>query len=188
MPSLSLSSSYLIPAILLNPAFVLHLINTFVSHMVPPPHIVSTSPHPVFETLGPLPGSKPYLDMHADDQLCWGYTAVMVFVQVLAFGRVQDNRVQRKTAKAAKLERERVRKEKLQLLESERKLADKTTNGNGHDCATCMDGVWELLEEDQKHALKMNGGKEPVGSTKSASIPETESDTSLTETSEEDLH
>lgn len=188
MPSLSLSSSYLIPAILLNPAFILHLINTFVSHMVPPPHIVSNSPHPVFETLGPLPGSKPYLDMHADDQLCWGYTAVMVFVQVLVFGRVQDNRVQRKRAKAAKIEREKIRKEKLQLLETERKLLEKATKGNGHDCATCMDGVWELLEEDQAHNLKSNGRKNSIRGVKTPSLPETESDASLTETSEEELH
>ena len=156
--------------------------------MVPPPHTVSNSPHPVFETLGPLPGSKPYLDMHADDQLCWGYTAVMVFIQVLVFGRVQDNRVQRKSAKAAKIEREKVRKEKLQLLETERKLLEKNMNGNGHDCASSMDGVWELLEEDQPHALKTNGGKNSIRGTKVTSLPETESDNSLTETSEEELH
>jgi len=112
----------------------------------------------------------------------------MVFVQVLAFGRVQDNRVRRKSAKAAKIEREKVRKEKLQVLERERKMLEKTTNGNGHDCNACMDGVWELLEEDQAQAVKLNGGKQPARGNKVPSIPETESDTSLTETSEEDLH
>ena len=112
----------------------------------------------------------------------------MVFIQVLAFGRVQDNRVQRKSAKAAKLEREKVRKEKMQALEKERKLSEKTSNGNGHDCATCMDGVWELLEEDQAQTLKLNGGKNHIRSAKASSIPETGSESSLTETSEEDLH
>ncbi len=50
--------------------------------------------------------------MHADDQLCWKYTAIMVVAQLLVFGTVQDNRVRRKSAKAARLEREKLNREK----------------------------------------------------------------------------
>ncbi|KAG9243375.1 hypothetical protein BJ878DRAFT_120662 [Calycina marina] len=115
MPSLALSSSYLIPAILLNPAFILHIINTFVSHMTPPANPVSYSPFPFFESLGPVPGSKPFFDVHNNDQLCWGYTAVMVFVQALVFGKVQDNRIQRKAARVARTEREKMSTYKMDM-------------------------------------------------------------------------
>lgn len=82
------------------------------------------------ESLGPVPGSKLYLDMHSDEQLCWGYTAIMVLVQVLVFGRVQDNRGARRLAKAAKLEeRERIKAEKMERLEEERRLALQEGNG-----------------------------------------------------------
>ncbi|EPE25953.1 hypothetical protein GLAREA_01865 [Glarea lozoyensis ATCC 20868] len=143
----SISSTYLIPAIILNPAFILHLINTFVSYYIPSPPTASRSPHPTFEKLGPLPGSTPYMDMHADDQLCWSYTILMVIVQVLAFGKVSDNRTARKTAKLAKIEREKVRREnsergrverleiisKLDKLSSEQEITGDTppTRTNG---------------------------------------------------------
>jgi hypothetical protein len=91
-----LSTTYLLPAIFLNPALVLHLINTFMSHLQPQPSGASGSPHPRLQALGPVPGSTPYLDMHADEQLCWRYTAVMVVVQLLAIGSVKDNRGRRR--------------------------------------------------------------------------------------------
>jgi hypothetical protein len=106
MPT-SLTTTYLVPAILLNPAFILHLFNTFISHMDPTSFAPSTSPHRWLERLGPVANSEPYLDMHANDQLCWSYTIFMVLVQLLAFGRVSDNRVKRRAVRAAKKERER---------------------------------------------------------------------------------
>lgn len=185
----SLSSTYLIPAILLNPAFVLHLINTFVSHLLPsPPASASVSPHAFMQKLGPV-GTQPYLDMHTDDQLCWSYTAIMVFVQILAFGRVQDNRVKKKSAKAARVERDRVRKEKLEKLETDRL----TTNANGK----AVDGLCELLEEDPNgNALLRNGSvkavngksREELYSDEKENTPENDaSETDMTETSEEEM-
>lgn len=47
--------------------------------------------------MGPVPGSKPYLDMHADDHLCWRYAVFMVVLQVLVYGRVQVNRIRTKS-------------------------------------------------------------------------------------------
>ncbi|KAM0145408.1 hypothetical protein ACHAP3_000539 [Botrytis cinerea] len=114
-----LSTTYLIPGILLNPAFVLHLINTFISHLVPPPLTMSASPHPIFESLGPLPGSQWALDMHEDDALCWRYTAVMVVIQMWIFGRVSGNRISMKDAKAVRIERERARRERSAIIEAE---------------------------------------------------------------------
>ncbi|KAF7916252.1 uncharacterized protein EAE97_012130 [Botrytis byssoidea] len=130
-----LSTTYLIPGILLNPAFVLHLINTFVSHLLPPPPTMSTSPHPIFESLGPLPGSQWALDMHEDDALCWRYTAVMVVIQMWIFGRVSGNRISMKDAKASRIERERARRERSAMAEAESTSA-KLTNG--------LDGICEV--------------------------------------------
>jgi hypothetical protein len=162
----SLSSTYLLPAILLNPAFVLHLINTFISHWLPPPPTVSVSPHPFMENLGPLPGTKLFMDIHADEKLCWSYTAVMVFVQVLAFGHVQDNRVRRKSAKAAKIEREKARKEKLAAMEQERRERERgEQKSNGY--VGGMDGMYDLLEEwDGRNMVNGNGRANGVAKSK----------------------
>ncbi|KAF5872149.1 uncharacterized protein Bfra_005503 [Botrytis fragariae] len=130
-----LSTTYLIPGILLNPAFVLHLINTFFSHFLPPPQTMSTSPHPIFESLGPLPGSQWALDMHKDDALCWRYTAIMVVIQMWIFGRVSGNRISMKDAKAGRTERERARRERSAIIEAESTSA-RLTGG--------LDGICEV--------------------------------------------
>ncbi|PQE28788.1 hypothetical protein CJF32_00004018 [Rutstroemia sp. NJR-2017a WRK4] len=130
-----LTSTYLLPAIFLNPAFVLHLINTFISHLLPPPPTMSVSPHPIFESLGPLPGTDLAFDMHEDDALCWRYTFVMVVVQLLAFGRVSNNRVRRSHARASRAGKDKSRKEKT----SETVAADEPTlinTAKGFDGAT----------------------------------------------------
>jgi hypothetical protein len=44
------------------------------------------------EGLGPVPGSTPYFDMHANDKLCWKYATFMVIVQILVIWKVQENR------------------------------------------------------------------------------------------------
>jgi len=175
-----LSSTYLIPAILLNPAFVLHCINTFVSHWVPHPPTTSGSPHPFMESIGPAPGSKPYMDIHADDALCWRYTAVMVFVQILAFGRVSDNRVRRKSAKAAKIEREKARKERLAQLEDEMKQRQKTKERTGG-----LDGIFELLEEYDSGYCIANGNGHAHIKEGTDSSEESITGGSMTDTSEE---
>ncbi|KAG4433564.1 hypothetical protein IFR05_010960 [Cadophora sp. M221] len=179
----TLSTTYLLPAILLNPAFVLHLFNTFISHIVPPPPSVSHSPHPFMESIGPVRNAPPYLDMHADDQLCWGYTAVMVLVQVLAFGRVNDNRVRRKSAKAAKLERDRIRKEKLEKVIEDRKAA--AMKVNGHMNGT-LGGTLDVLAEQKLSNGVANGGMTKIYSSDERR-KDSDSDETLTETSEEEM-
>jgi hypothetical protein len=173
----SLSTTYLLPAIFLNPCFLLHLINTVVSHYGPPP-TASVSPHPFMESIGPVPGSVLYMDMHADDQLCWGYTFLMVLVQLFAFGRVQDNRSQRRER------RERVRKERKERMERMERLerlgeqksilvgaydgsADTKVVGNGFANGGGM---------GNGKGVEMNGG-----------VLGTDEETSMTETSEEEM-
>ncbi|RDL31950.1 uncharacterized protein BP5553_09352 [Venustampulla echinocandica] len=175
----SISCNYLVPAILLNPAFILHLINALMSRFVlPGPHPPSHSPNPFMEMLGPAPGSTPYLDMHSDDQLCcYGYTAIMVMVQIFAFGRVQDNRVRKRGAKAATSEREARRKEKLDILQEDGVEASTKTNGviRRSDGATNGNGKCDIA----RTSTLSNGGVE--------ASDDLETEESMTETSEEEM-
>lgn len=161
MPT-SLTSNYLLPAVLFNPVVILHGFNTICSHMTPTAHVVSTSNYQWLENLGPSVASGPYFDVHSNEQLCWGYTILMVLVQVLAYGTVNDNRDQRKIAKAAaKAERERkiaMEKERMlpKLPEAEsmnghgaiheplHNVSNKVTNGtlpNHFGCISPTDGI-----------------------------------------------
>jgi hypothetical protein len=180
----TLSASYLLPAILLNPAFILHLINTYASHVMPPPTVMSHSPHPIMESLGPLPGSTPYLDMHADDRLCWRYTFLMVFVQLLSFIRVSDNRGRRKSAReAAKLERERLRKDKAEQMANMRIHVVSKASGIGY-----MDGACDFPEDPYPNGTGHGeeNGVVRIGRLDEQRI-ESSSEESLTETSEEEM-
>ncbi|TVY87808.1 hypothetical protein LAWI1_G007504 [Lachnellula willkommii] len=178
----SLSSTYLIPALIFNPAFILHLINTFASHFVPSPPTVSHSPHPFMESIGPAHGTTLYMDMH-DDQLCWKYTAVMVVVQLFAFGRVSEKRGQRKARKAARLEKERLKKEKSEKSEKDLRQIISQAECN----AKSRDGTCEL---PQNGALKLaSGNGHADDKVKNAGKKlETESESSMTETSEEEMN
>ena len=74
------------------------------------PTAISHTMHKSFEALGPPGNHVPYLDMHENDGLCWQYTAAMVVLQVLAYGKVSDNREERRDRAAArKLEKEKER-------------------------------------------------------------------------------
>lgn len=138
------------------------------SHLLPPPPTISTSPHPIFESLGPLPGSQWAFDMHEDDALCWRYTAVMVLIQMWVFGRVSGNRISMKDARAVRIERDRVRRERSALLEAESTSA-KSTNG--------LDGICEV-ENGRLGRAELVGRDNEVMET---------SDDSTTETSEEEI-
>ncbi|KUJ16158.1 uncharacterized protein LY89DRAFT_75975 [Mollisia scopiformis] len=181
------TSTYLLPAILLNPALVLHIINTFASHFMPPAPTVSVSPHPIMESLGPSPGSTLYLDMHADDRLCWGYTGVMVVLQMLAIGRVQDNRDRRRAARTAKLEKERGNKEKLESMSSERRALGL----DGTDDPPLRRELDRVSNGKQEHPLTGLTRERDVDLMEESDLEERksgmDSDTSVTETSEEEM-
>jgi hypothetical protein len=126
----SISSTYLIPAVLLNPVVIVHGFNTFCSHFISTTLASTTSNHQWLQNLGPASAPGPYFDVHKNDQLCWGYTLLMVVVQILAYGKVNDTRVRKKSARAAaKAERERKAAQKDQKLVSELCASRKM---NGH--------------------------------------------------------
>jgi hypothetical protein len=163
--STSLSSTYLIPAVLLNPVVILHGFNTFCSHFVYTALPVSTSQHQWLENLGPAFAPGPYFDVHANDQLCWGYTILMVLVQVLAYGTVNDTRVRRKSARAAaKAERERKAAQRDNKSVSE---ANTPTTANGH-----------ALESDKTHENSLPSHTKDVmnGSTHAYCAPDHKSE------------
>ncbi|KAL8812653.1 MAG: hypothetical protein Q9223_007238 [Gallowayella weberi] len=101
---LALSTSYLLPAIFLNPVLFLHGLNTILSRIIPP--ILDQGPiqPPPYSTFGPS-AKYPHLDVHASDNLCWSYTVVMICAQLMAFGRVQRLRAEGKEARRIKRER-----------------------------------------------------------------------------------
>ena len=150
------------------------------------------------ESIGPVPGTTPYLDVHVDDALCWRYTAVMVVLQVLAFGRVSENRVQRRARKAAKVERERSWREQVECAgEAVDRKSSMMAMNNG------LDGAANSIDENGDCHLGMNGhevlnGKSKTNGTAHKMLDlseepvqieelDMESETSLTETSEEEM-
>jgi len=113
----------------------------------------------------------------------------MVFLQLLAFGKVSDNRVRRKSDKAKKLERERIRREKLTRLEEKRRLHDSGKFVGG------LDGVCEMLEE-WTPANKCANGNGHVDTHANGTVKldgeiltatDSEATESTTETSEEEM-
>lgn len=107
----------------------------------------------------------------------------MVLVQVLAFGRVQDNRSARKSAKAAKLEKSR--KEKLEKGKAEREKVERM-----EVLAKLNEMMGEITGDLPNGTCKENGkgltaGHHPNGLDGSKTF--TESEGSLTETSEEEM-
>lgn len=92
-------TSYLLPAVFLNPCVILHfLINTPISHLDSTVYPTSNSHAQWLESLGPVsPAYKqPFFDVHRSDGMTLAYTMLMVGLQVLAFGKLSDIRATRK--------------------------------------------------------------------------------------------
>lgn len=149
-------------------------------------NVASQSPHKLLEALGPLPGhADPYIDLHANDGLCWGYTMVMVLVQIVAYGRVSDNREIRKEHKVRKLEKEKEKERAAAIYEG------------GHANSTSFDS--NPSANTTNYGSKTNGAAyNGHGDERSLHISDTDgsvhpafldgsSDTSLIDTSEEEV-
>ena len=91
----ALSTSYLLPAIFLNPVLFLHGLNTILSRIIPPVVVAESVQPPPYSAFGPS-ANHPHLDVHASDNLCWSYTLVMICAQLMAFGRVHRLREESK--------------------------------------------------------------------------------------------
>ncbi|KAL8728791.1 MAG: hypothetical protein Q9166_005169 [cf. Caloplaca sp. 2 TL-2023] len=99
----ALSTSYLLPAIFLNPVLFLHGLNTILSRIIPPILNLSTDVQPPpYSTFGPS-ANHPHLDVHASDNFCWSYTVVMICAQLMAFGRVHRLREEGKERRRLKI-------------------------------------------------------------------------------------
>ncbi|MCJ1228015.1 hypothetical protein MMC12_004674 [Toensbergia leucococca] len=101
----SMTTSYLLPAIFFNPVLFLHTLNTILSRILPPIVAPSGIQPPPYSDLGPS-AQHPHIDVHASENLCWIYTALMVCMQIVVFGKVVRCREER---------REKNRKEKFGL-------------------------------------------------------------------------
>jgi len=97
----SLSTSYLLPAILLNPVLFLHSLNTILSRVLPPTVVASPIQPPPYSKLGPS-ANHPHLDIHASETLCWCYTVLIMIVQMIVFGRINNLREKRRESKRTK--------------------------------------------------------------------------------------
>ncbi|KAI9879844.1 MAG: hypothetical protein M1830_006867 [Pleopsidium flavum] len=136
MPT-NLTTTYLLPAILLNPVLFLHSINTILSRLLPPVLAATTPQPPPHSRLGPS-ATSPHLDMHVSDNLCWSYTVFMVLAQLVAFGQVSQKR-----------QTVRDRKEAVKLRKEEMEDAKKGREMNG---GTESNGVVK-----SNGGLKLNG-------------------------------
>lgn len=141
------------------------------------------------ESLGPVPGTSLYFNMHTDNKLCWHFTAIMVVAQILAFGKISENRNAKKRAKAATLEREKGRKDKLDKMVEERKPLELKANGHvaGLDgaCDSTNDlaivytnGTANGVARDETVMTSVTGSESTTGS---------DLEESLIETSEEEM-
>jgi len=100
----SLSTSYILPAIFLNPVLFLHSVNAILARILPPIIIDAAVQPPPYYSRGPS-AEHPHINVHASERLCWSYTVFMVCAQLVAFRRVSMHR-------EARRERVRRRKEK----------------------------------------------------------------------------
>lgn len=83
--------SYLLPAIFLNPVLFLHNVNTILSRILPPIVVPVARQPPPFSEFGPS-ANHPHLDIHSSELFCWSYTVIMVFVQLVVYGRISQLR------------------------------------------------------------------------------------------------
>lgn len=115
----------------------------------------------------------------------------MVVVQVLAFGRVQDNRVQRRERKASKAEKEKTRRELVECAaDSSGRKSGKAMNGGLDGAADDADFCSiSTAHEGMNGKAKMNRVANMMAELpeKVAEGLETESEASLTETSDEEM-
>lgn len=122
----SISKSYIVPALFLNPVLFLMSLNTILSRCLPPIIVDAAKQPQPYSTFGPS-AQHPHLDVHASEKLCWSYTFLIVCAQLAAFGRVSGCR-------EAGKEKARMKKERAQAKVRARQENEKAVymNGNGH--------------------------------------------------------
>jgi len=89
----SLSTSYIIPAIFLNPVLLLHGLNTIFSRTLPPIAVAGPIQGSPYTMYGPA-AVRQHVDVQSSENLCWGYTIIMIFAQLLAYGQISQRSVE----------------------------------------------------------------------------------------------
>jgi len=89
----SLSTSYIIPAIFLNPVLLLHGLNTIFLRTLPPIAVAGPIQRSPYTMYGPA-AVRQHVDVQSSENLCWGYTIIMIFAQLLAYGQISQRRVE----------------------------------------------------------------------------------------------
>ena len=104
----SISMSYIIPAIFLNPVIFIHGVNTILSRILPP--VVAANPvrPPAYSTFGPAAVHQ-HVDVQSSENLCWTYTIFMICAQLVAYNNVSQRREEtresrKKTEELAQIE------------------------------------------------------------------------------------
>lgn len=122
----SISKSYIVPAIFLNPVLFLMSLNTILSRFLPPVIVDAAKQPPPYSALGPS-AQHPHLNIHASEKLCWSYTFLIVCAQLAAFRSISGCREAGK--KKAKMKRERAQTTGGVWNDSEKAVY---MNGNRH--------------------------------------------------------
>lgn len=94
----SLTTSYIIPAIFLNPVIFLHCLNTVFSRTLPPIAVAGPVQRSPYTMYGPA-AVRQHVDVQSSENLCWGYTIIMIFAQLLAYGQISQRRVERRESR-----------------------------------------------------------------------------------------
>lgn len=151
----SLSTSYIIPAIFLNPILFLHGLNTIFSHTLPPIAIAGPIQRSPYTKYGPA-AIRQHVDVQSSENLCWGYTIIMICAQLLAYGQISQRREARmknreQRDKAAKVGAMQGRSVFLKCPQLSRKTFGRTPcqingTGKGHPGNRRL----ETIEEDPR--------------------------------------
>ena len=98
-PTATTLYNLILPTIFLNPVLFLHSLNTILTKLLP--------------TMNGYEGNsaQPHLDIHASESLCWGYTVLIVWAQMVAFLRFDRLREEQEKARSRKGGKQKHRKE-----------------------------------------------------------------------------
>ena len=98
----NVASHFLLPLVILNPIIMLHSLNfllTRTTSILRNENMFNLQPRKFLSRV------QPRLDIHENENLCWGFCAVMVIVQFFAFMKLDHWRKKRKQTQSAELEK-----------------------------------------------------------------------------------
>ena len=142
----AISRSYVVPAIVLNPVLFLMILNTILAHTLPP-IVIDSATQPTQRSSFGFSVEHPHLDIHASENLCWGYTALIVFVQLAAYRRVGIRREEKRERARVKtrLDQEKYNRksdQKAKAVQSYTTLRDAMATGETRGTGQRKLGGW----------------------------------------------